>query len=464
MAAGAIVAWQSTALVVARINPPDNPARLSLEPDYRVFGFVLALMVAITLLLGLAPAVRASAVRPASALRVGENPRSRTRSMRGLIAAQTAFCFLVLFVSGLFAATLARLTYQPSGFSVDGLLALDTVTPQDQIHSSAWQQVAEHLRTVPGVESVALSEWPLLDGNGYRLNDVSIGGGRPTETLVRFLMVSPGWVRTMKIPLIAGRDLRPDETEAAIVNREFAREYFGGRDPTGKWFEAEPGGGWGHRFQIVGVVGDTRYRSVRDPILPLALIPYSSAWHVETFMVRLSHPGIAGELAARTSILRQEVSRARPGFRVTRIRTQEGMLQAQTVRERLLATLGLFFAAIALLLAAVGLARVVLLDYSVFRRRREIGIRLAIGAQAGEIVRRVALDVAAWVAVGSLAGLAAAVGLAHYVESLLYQVNATDLGAASIPMLVLYTVMILASLPPVIRAVHTDPARVLRPE
>ncbi len=458
---GAMVAWQSAPFVVARINPPDNPARLSLTGDWRVLAAGLTLTLAVTILLGLAPALRASAVRPASALRGGEDPRTRGRLMHVLVAVQAAFCFLVLFVSGLFATTFDRLIHQPTGFPVNGLIALDTVTPRDEA-PSVWRQVAEHLRSVPGVESAAVSEWPLLDGNGYRLNDVSIGGGPPTGTTVRFLMVSPGWLGTMKIPLLEGRDLRPDETGAVIVNREFVRMYLSGTNTIGKSFAAVPGGGWGRHLKIVGVAGDTRYRTIRDPIVPIVYIPSTSPWHAESFIVRLSPSGGAAGSTALASVLRREVARARPGFRVTRIRTQEGMFQAQTVRERLLAMLGLFFAAVALLLAAVGIYGV--LDYSVFQRRREIGIRMAIGAQAGEIVWRVTFDTVAWVAAGSLAGLAVSAGCASYIESLLYQVKATDLSALSIPVLALTALVILASLPPVIRAVYTDPARVLRSE
>ena len=459
--AGAIVAWQAAPFVIARINPPDNPARLSLAADYRVFGFGLTLIVAITILLGLAPALRASGVAPATVLRGGKNTRRQGRSMRFLIAAQTSFCFVVLFLSALLGASFMRLTHQTYGFTTRDLVALDTVTPRDE-PPSAWRQVAEHLRMVPGVESVGISEWPLLDGNGYRLNDVSIEGGPPTDTVLRFLTVSSGWLQTMRIPLIEGRDLGPEETEAAMVNRAFVRQYLGARDPIGRWFQAEPGGAWGSRFRIVGVVGDTGYRSVRDPILPLVLIPYRGAWHVETFMVRMAHPRHIAGAAAAASILREEVARARPGFRVTRVRTQQAMLEAQTVRERLLAILGLFFAGVALLLAGIGLYGV--LDYSVSQRRHEIGVRMAIGAQASEIVRRVTSDIAGWVAAGSFAGLAAVVGIGRYMEPLLFQVKSDRWSAFPAPVLALLTVAIVASLPPAIRAVRTDPARVLRSE
>jgi len=266
----------------------------------------------------------------------------------------------------------------------------------------------------------------------------------------------------MKIPLIEGRDFRADETGVAVVNREFAREYFPGGDPLGKWFDAEPGGEWGRHFQIVGVVGDTRYRTVRDPILPVAYIPYQLAWHKESFIVRVSPSNKFAGPVALASVLRQEVSRARPGFRVTRIRTQEGMLQAQTVRERLLATLALFFAAVALLLAGVGLYGV--LDYSVFRRRREIGIRMAIGAQAGDIARRVTFDILAWVLAGSIAGVGFGMASVRYIETLLYQVKPNDFGVLALPFLIMLAAGLMAALLPVIRAVRIDPATVLRAE
>jgi hypothetical protein len=242
-AVGLIIAWQAAPWVVAGINPPETPARLSLAGDWRVFGAGLVLTLAITALSGIAPALRASAVRPAIALRGGEDPRSRERLVHGLVAVQVAFCFLVLFFSAPFTATFEHLTHQPAGFSVNGLLALDAVTPQDE-PPSAWAHVAEHLRSVSGVESVALSEWPLLDGNGYRFNNVSIEGRAPMGSIARFLIVSPGWIDTMRIPLIEGRSFRPDEKEVAIVNREFVRKYFPGENPLGKWFEAEPGGKW----------------------------------------------------------------------------------------------------------------------------------------------------------------------------------------------------------------------------
>lgn len=460
-AVGALVAWRAAPFVVARINPPDTPARLSLTMDWRVFAAGLVLTLIATVLPGLAPALRAAAVRPASALREGGNPRSRTRLMHGLVAVQAAFCFLVLFVSGLLAATFERLTHQPAGFPVDGLFALDTVTSRDE-PPSVWRQVTERLRSTPGVESVAVSEWPLLDGNGYRYNHVSVRGGPPSEINVRLLLISPGWIGTMKIPLIKGRDFRAGEAGTAIVNREFAREFFFGQEPVGRTFDASPGGDWGRHFQIVGVAGDTRYRTIRDQILPIAYIPYTVPWHIETFMVRIAPSENTAKSAAVASLLRREVSRARPGFRVTRIRTEAGMLEAQMVRERLLAMLAAFFATVALLLAGIGVYGV--LDYSVFRHRREIGIRMALGEPSSAIARRVSFGIGGWLCAGALMGLTIGLTSARYIESLLYQVKLTDLRFLAIPAFALLITAIAAAVAPVLRALRTDPATVLRSE
>jgi ABC-type antimicrobial peptide transport system permease subunit len=154
------------------------------------------------------------------------------------------------------------------------------------------------------------------------------------------------------------------------------------------------------------------------------------------------------------------VRRARPEFRVSSIRTQVALNRRHTLRERLLATLALFFAVVALLLAGVGLYGV--LDYSVLQRRREIGIRMAVGAQAGDIARRVTVDVFAMVLAGALAGFALGMASVRYIEALLYQVKATDLAMLALPSLIIVAVALLAALPAVIRAVRIDPVAMLR--
>jgi hypothetical protein len=221
-AIGALFAWWSTPFVVGMINPSDDPARLYLPADWRVLGFGMALAAGVTFLFGMAPALRASAVKPASALKGGEDPHSRRRLMHALIAVQVAFCFVVHFVGGMFVSTYERLANQPTGFSAERLLTLDTIAARSR-PPVFWDQVVEHLRTVPGVETVALAAWPLMSGTMSN-NFISINGAPPSDVLAFFLGVSPGWADAMKIPLIDGRDFRANDIDpgVAIVNVAFA--------------------------------------------------------------------------------------------------------------------------------------------------------------------------------------------------------------------------------------------------
>ena len=175
-----------------------------------------------------------------------------------------------------------------------------------------------------------------------------------------------------------------------------------------------------------------------------------------TFMVRSANP------LAAASMLRNEIPRVRPEFHVSNLRTERELVDAQTVRERLVAMLALFFAAVALLLAGIGLYGV--LDYSVLQRRREIGIRIAIGARAGEIARRVTTEIFAMVALGAIAGVAAGFASVRFIGSLLYDVSARDPGMLLLPGAIIAASALLAAIPPVLRAVRIDPVAMLRAE
>jgi predicted permease len=457
-ATGGVFAWWSVPFVVGRINPPDNPARLPLPLDWHVMGFGLALTLAVTCLFGLAPALRASAVRPASALRGGSDPHSRRRVMHALIALQVAFCFVVLFVAGLFALTSERLSHRPMGFSQERLLNLETVAqrPQPPVY---WEQVAEHLRAQPGVETVALAGFPLLSGDSWN-GFVSVNGAPPGPVLAYFLAVSPAWRETMKIGLLDGVDIRPSDTSpgVALVNETFVRTFLKGQSPLGKAISKGKA-----VYRVIGVVRDSPYRHIREGVLPAVYVPFNSLTDAgaprpvrnATLLVRTS-----GNPLALASRLRREVPNARPEFRVSNIRTQEELVFAQTVRERLLAMLGIFFAGVALLLACIGLYGV--LDSSVLQRRREIGIRMAIGAQPTDIARRVIAEVFAMVLVGSIGGVVLGLGSVRYLETLLYQVKATDPAMLAMPWAIVFLAAMLAALPALVRAVRIDPIATLR--
>jgi putative ABC transport system permease protein len=465
-AIGILFAWRAAPFVVDMLNAPGSAVQLSLPADWRVTSFAVALTFLVTILFGLAPALRASSVKPANALKGGDTHAKR-RLMLALVAAQVAFCFVVHFVAGLFVSSFERLASQPTGFSSARVLALQTVskTPQP---AQFWYQAMEHLRALPGIESAAVSGFALMSGVRWS-QGVWANGHTPEEEgpYSSFLEVSPGWFATMKIALLDGRDFRTGDTypRVAIVNQAFARHYFEGRSPVGRTVDTKYDGIHRSALQIVGLVGDARYSDMRAPINPTIYVPFGNApgerengpWSA-TFIVRTQ----SADPMALASNLRIEIPRARAEFRVSNIFTQEELVRAKTIRERMLAVLSLFFAAVALVLAGVGLYGV--LDYAVVGRRREFAIRIALGAHHGDIANRVTVEVFSMLIVGAAAGVALGIGSERYIATLLYQVKATDPPMLAIPVITMLTAALLAALPPVLHAIHIDPAGMLRAE
>jgi putative ABC transport system permease protein len=461
---GSLFAAWSAPFVVSLIKPPDNPARLILPADGRVLGFGIALTLFVTCFFGVFPALRASAINPSSELKGGDDPHSRRRIMHTLVAVQVAFCFLVLFVAGLFVTTFQHLSHLNVGFNPDRILVLSTVTPKPQ-PAVAWQQVANHLASVPGVQSVTLCDTTLLGGNNSN-NYIAIPGSAPIEVLAYFRRISPGWFDQLQIPLLFGRDFTPTDsgTKTAIVNEAFAKTYFAGQNPVGKTFEIASDEGGRDPFVVVGLSRDATYRDIRELHLPTVFMPFwQNRFSADpetisdaTFLVRTAN----SNPLTLAQTLRAEIPNARSEFRVSNISSQLELIQAQTVRERLLAMLAFFFAAVALLLASIGLYGV--LHYSVLQRRREIGIRMAVGAQPIDIARRVTSDIFFIILAGAAAGLILGIFSAHSLASLFYQVKPSDLAMLTIPALTIFSAALLSSLPAVISAVRTDPVTILR--
>jgi putative ABC transport system permease protein len=412
-ALGLAFAWWATPYVVGRINPPDDPARLVLGVDWMVAAFAVLLTLAVTALFGMLPALRASAVHPLGALKGGEKPRSKASWMQSMIAMQVAFCFVVLFLAGLFVATEATLAHRPMGFTPERLLLLDTVTKQPQ-PAVKWDQMAAALRNVPGVQSTALEDWPLLSGSQHN-NQISLHGDPPGPTIAFFLAVSPSWLDTMRIPLVDGRDFRNSDVSpsVAIVNETFAKTFFDGQNPVGQGFDVpQPFDAQMKKpkthYEIVGVVKDVLYRKVREQISPQVYLPLhhvataagapaGTSAGAATGATSGTAAGKSAEARARThtgatagtsakpaadtsagaletmrgeviavrttsddagqmaEVLRRTVTQTDPEFRVSTITAQTELIADQTIRERLLAALAGFFAVVALLLAAVGL-------------------------------------------------------------------------------------------------------------
>ncbi|MGD0941933.1 MAG: ABC transporter permease [Terracidiphilus sp.] len=464
-ALGALFAWWAAPFVVSRINPPGNPARLVLPADWRVLAFGTLLTLAVTVLFGLAPALRASSIRPVTALKGGEEPHSKRHSMYALIAAQVALCFVVLFLAGLFVATFRHLSSQPLGFDAKNLILLETSTPHGQPPES-WSQMADTLRAVPGVKDVAIAGWPLLSG-GWT-GSISVNAGPPTDTWGYFLSISPGWLNTVKMRLIEGREFNSTDSfpGEAIVNQTFVKTFFHGADPIGHIFEKVNPRGSRQLCQVIGVVPDAVYSNIHDPILPVAYVPVRHLNSDGTI-----NPADGGTFLLRTSginplslapTLRRLVAKTNPAYRVNNVQTQQELVENQSIRERLLALLALFFASVALLLASIGLYGV--LNYSVHQREREIGIRIAVGARIGSIARLVTAQIFVTVFVGAAAGIALGMASVRYVQTLLFGVKGTDPAMVITPAAVLLAAALLAAIPAVLRATRIDPTIMLRAE
>jgi predicted permease len=459
-ALGMLFATWATPFVVDRIQPPGEPIRLALQPDFAVVFFGIVLTLIVTLIFGLFPALRVSKVGPAGALKGSVEPLKRRRWMYGLIAMQAAFCFVVLFVTGLFVATFTRLTQQPLGFSPERVLLVDAAAQHAQA-PAVWDQTAELLRHLPGVVSVAQAGWPLLSGNTN--NSFIAVNGEVNPELASALAISPGWAEAMKIPLRSGRDFRESDTsgDAAIVNEAFATKYFGVQNPIGKKFAMQ--GVPGSR-QVVGVIGNSRYQNVREPARSVFFLQVHQADEKgelapignETFVVRTA----VDEPMAMSEIVRKTITKAHLEFHVTNVRTQQELIDAQTIRERLLAMLAAFFAAVALMLAGIGLYGV--LSYSVLLREREFGIRIAVGAPRSNIAGLIMNQVFAVVAAGVVAGVAMGMASMRYVETLLFGVKGSDPTMLAAPAAVLLAAALLAAIPAVVRAARIDPAMMLR--
>jgi putative ABC transport system permease protein len=455
---GVLSAYTVVPLVVGMLTTHENPVYLEAQLDWQLLAFVAAVGCLTTILFGLVPALRASRAMPAEVVALGDRHHTAGAGMaRSLVAVQIGFSLMILFVAGLLLRSFDRLLAVDLGFRPDHLVLL-TVESRDRLEPSKAREVGRQLvarvQTLPGVESASVSGWALFRGwsNGSNVNVPGRGSARS-----RRLAISPGFFRTMGIRILDGREFVPQDGGAldpmpVILNETFARKYLSGERAVGRRLtttsRGEP-----ITYEIVGVTADARDGSVRGEVGPYLFSLIGDA--DGTVEVRSS-------LDPRTLAdhLRKELPLIHASLRLVDVTRQASLVGNTLLRERLLAVLSGFFAALGLVLAAVGLYGV--LSYAVVRRTREIGIRLALGAQAVAVIRSIAGRVVLAIIVGIMSGLAGGLYFARFVESFLYETEPLSLSSVGWPVLGLMIVALVATWSPMRRAIRVDPVEALR--
>jgi len=467
-----IARWGSRA-IVAMLSTRTQVIEVNLAMDWRVFAFTAAVGVITGLLFGVAPAFRGTRLTPADALR--DHSRGvvsgggRFQIGHGLVAMQVALSFVLVFGSTLFVRTLVALTSQEMGFEASHALVgnLDLrgtgVTADNRLQM--FTRVREALSAVPGVEAAAISFVTPVSGSTWNLEINVPGYASNNRRGVLFNGISPNFFKTMATPLVAGRDLadtdRAGAPEVIIVNDAFARKYFNGENPIGRTFDIV---GFNERFptrhmNIIGMVGDTKYQRLREeaqPIMYGALAQEREISSGARVVVRTT----GAPFDSRNAIVRA-IAGVHKDIAVDLKRLDED-LGANVLQERLVATLSGLFGVLALLLAALGLYGV--MSYSVSRRRNEIGIRMALGAEPGTVVGLVLKNVAFITIAGLIVGAGAAVATGRFINALLYNLAATDTTMIVVTAITLAAAAAIAGYLAARRAARIDPMAALREE
>jgi putative ABC transport system permease protein len=461
---GALLGAASAPIVVEMLSTTAAKVYLDLQPNASFFAFVVLLCGFATALFGLLPALRASGTTPSGALKSGTlRASARIGLLRPLIAAQVGFSFVVLFVAGLLLVTFQKLNSMDLGFAKEGVVLCRvearTLKKGGEKARIAWQQLAERVRQLNGVQAASTSMWALFQGWSWSEN-VRVPGRKPDGSSPNYLGVSPGFLETMQISLLSGRDFTyhdadPENPVNVIVNQAFVRRYFPGQSPLGMQFSRQEENKTWIPQVIVGIVRDARYNDLREAPPATVYVPTRSQGGEQSLEVRTSL-----DPATLTSMLRTELPRVYPGMRLTEVYRQSEFIRNKLTRERLLALLSGFFAIVAMTLAAIGLYGV--LNYAVAQRTREIGIRVALGAGQGRTIALVLRNIVWMVAIGLAGGVALGLGLGQFLTTLLFEIKPSDFWGIALPLLCLIAGSALASVPAAIRAARVDPSVALR--
>jgi predicted permease len=464
-----VAAWGLSAL--RALNPGDIPRLQNIGMDARVLSFTFAVALLTGVLFGLAPALRAAQVDLSGTLKEGgrslvSSTHQRLRSV--LVVAEVALSLVLLVGAGLLIRSFIRVGQVEPGFAARGVLSMRSSVAgtgyAGERSALFYQQLLERVRNLPGVEQAGeVSVLPL--GGGISWGGITIEGYQPaagqSSIQADIRIASDGYFETMKIPLIKGRFFDEHDTKDSekviVIDENMARTYWPGADPIGKRLKPGSASGTGPWFTVVGVVGNVKQYALDTDSRVAFYVPQSQEPESTMYLVaRTSDP--TGTAAA----VMKEVHALDPNVPVYEVKTMEQLLSDSLARRRFaMVALGLF-ALVAMILAAVGIYGVI--SYSVTQRTREIGIRMALGASRGDVLRMIVRQGMLLAAVGLGLGLAGALGVTRLMESLLFGVGATDpltfIGIA----VLLGGVALVACYIPARRATKVDPMAALRYE
>jgi predicted permease len=469
---GLAIAQFLSQYLVAFLSTSENPLFVDLGADWRVYGFTAGVAVLTCILFGLTPALRASRTIPASAMKASSRGLTADRSKFGirrlLVISQVAISLVLLVGALLFGASMRNLLILDPGFHDQNVLitGIDTSRANLPVARRAlfYHDLLERLRATPGVKQAAGAAIVQALGNGWNESIEVPGRPKVEHVFPWFNRVTPGYFLTIGTPFVAGRDFNERDTVSstpvAIVNQEFSAKFFGGENPIGKQFRVLVGPGEPEQlYQVVGMVRNTKYASLRESFKPIAYLADSQN----------KEPGLggnfivsaAGPLGPLEAALKSVVLEQGPQTSIE-FRNYHSEIWQSLLRERLMATLSGFFGVLAVVLATVGLYGVI--SYMVARRRSEIGIRMALGANRGNVVKLILREAGLLLAVGLAVGTGLAIAGGRTASSLLFGLKPTDPVVIGLSVTLLATVALVASFLPAVRAARLDPMSALREE